>query len=799
MKKIYFSLLVLFAFSASAYAACGGGQKEVIITIVPDNYPLETSWTLRDAQTNALIDSGGVNSDTVCIGATQCVRFTIFDQVGDGICCAYGNGSYNVKLDGIVVASGGQFSNSEYTTFNCSPGFDCTNPLIAVKDTMTAPGPETWYVFTADSTGTYDIKTCNLGNTCDTKLYVYDHCSGLSINEGVQGTTYYDDDGCGSNFQSLITAALQAGSTYYIRVGDYLTYCAGHTINWEIRFHGPIAGCMDSTSCNYNPLATISDGSCVYAPSPLCPAPDLAVDQNELETSMYVDNINAGAVNCYVGEGCLAGYGNRRIIRFSTHIRNIGNEDYYIGPMDTVGSQFVYDACHQHWHYVGYAEYLLYDQNWNQMEAGYKNGFCVLDLECSGGGMAKYGCGNMGITSGCGDIYGSSLDCQWIDVTDIDTGTYTLVVRVNWDKSPDRLGHYEKTYDNNWAQVCLHLYYDNGFKMYEVLPNCAIYVDCAGDTLGNAQKDCNNVCNGSGVRGDLDINQMANSTDFNLYLDGLKNETLSYAPCTDLNGDSMMTVTDAARLNGCLLNNAGLHHHPGNYQNTHKHCDFPFNIYNPNDSVTFSIANVNWQDKYVDISVLNPSCQLLAYELKMHGLQVDSVKNLALGNYTPDIRTSTTGHIVGIAADENSLFKQSAALNFIRIYYRSLTDTAICIEKVIAAVNSNYEEVLGKVGGACAYEPVVEPSGIVSINSDALSVVPNPSNGLFDIYLSGQSLYGADIRITDALGRMVLSRKHENLSNHFAVDLGAEQSGFYYLHINLNGSSLTKRLLLIKQ
>ena len=63
-----------------------------------------------------------------------------------------------------------------------------------------------------------------------------------------------------------------------------------------------------------------------------------------------------------------------------------------------------------------------------------------MDLECSGGGSFQYGCGNMGISSGCGDIYDASLDCQWIDVTNVPAGDYTLVVRVNWDRSPDALG-----------------------------------------------------------------------------------------------------------------------------------------------------------------------------------------------------------------------------------------------------------------------------------------------------------------------------------------------------------------------
>lgn len=89
---------------------------------------------------------------------------------------------------------------------------------------------------------------------------------------------------------------------------------------------------------------------------------------------------------------------------------------------------------------------------------GFKNGFCVLDLECSGGGTAQYGCSNMGISVGCGDIYSSGLDCQWLDITDVDTGFYTMAIKVNWGQSPDALGHYEMDYMNNWAQVCIHIF-----------------------------------------------------------------------------------------------------------------------------------------------------------------------------------------------------------------------------------------------------------------------------------------------------------------------------------------------------
>lgn len=803
MNKRY---IILFSFIFLAFlhsfASCGTGQSELIVTIVPDNYPAEIHWSVRDANTNVLIDSGNANSDTVCLNSGQCTRFTIFDAASDGICCNYGNGSYSLKLNGNLIFSGGSFGSSQTTFMNCPQGTDCSNPLQATLDTMTAPRPETWYSFTPDTSGTYVISTCGLGNTCDTKLYIYDHCSGIVVQEDNVGTTFYDDDGCGTGFQSKVSAALTAGTTYYIRIGDYLTNCVGFTIKWQIHFNGPVVGCMDPASCTFNPLATISDTTaCAYAPSPLCASPDLAVDATELETSMYVDNLTVGQTNCYISEGCLAGYGVRRLIRFSTHIRNVGNMDYYIGAPDTVGNQFVFDGCHGHWHYKGYAEYLLYNQSNQPLQQGFKNGFCVLDLECDGGGQAKYGCGNMGISTGCGDIYSAGLDCQWIDVTDVDTGTYTLVVRVNWDQSPDKLGHYEKTYSNNWAQVCFHLEYDAGNnKVFSILPNCYAYVDCAGDTFGNAVADCAGVCNGSGVRGDVNVNQSADSIDVRLYLEGLKDENIPYTVCNDLNGDNQITVTDAARLNSCLLQTAGTHHHPGNYQNTHKHCEFPFNVYNPFDSVTFSIADTNLVQHYIDLSIFNPSCQVLAYEFELNGLLIDSIKNLAVGNYTPDIRASANGHIVGLSSDENSLFKQLAPINFMRVYFREMTDTQICVSNVIAVVNSNYEEVLGKVVNGCVNiiqsgDTVVSNIGLIS--SENLSVIPNPSSGIFEIYLEGKSMESAEINVIDELGRSVYSYRNQELNNHTTIDLTGFAAGIYHMQVNLKGTILTKRLMLM--
>ncbi|KAF0309516.1 Lysyl oxidase 3A [Amphibalanus amphitrite] len=73
------------------------------------------------------------------------------------------------------------------------------------------------------------------------------------------------------------------------------------------------------------------------------------------------------------------------------------------------------------------------------------NQFSGAAVECAGqqsrGITQKYQCyiergtrPPQGIRAGCADIYGSYIDCQWIDVTDIRSGKYVLRVRINADR-----------------------------------------------------------------------------------------------------------------------------------------------------------------------------------------------------------------------------------------------------------------------------------------------------------------------------------------------------------------------------
>ena len=100
-----------------AHAQCPVGQTEAIVTIVPDNYPNETSWELF--ADNVLVATGGINSDTVCVDTTACMVFEIYDTYGDGICCGYGQGSYTLTFDGVIMDEGGQFTEQATEQFNC--------------------------------------------------------------------------------------------------------------------------------------------------------------------------------------------------------------------------------------------------------------------------------------------------------------------------------------------------------------------------------------------------------------------------------------------------------------------------------------------------------------------------------------------------------------------------------------------------------------------------------------------------------------------------------------------------------
>jgi len=99
---------------------------EYTLLLSTDTYPEETSWTVTDSNGDVIAEGGdytdnlSMYTEYFCLQDGECYSFRLFDAGGDGICCGFGAGSYQV-IDGDgnpVITSDGQFSAQE-TTIIC--------------------------------------------------------------------------------------------------------------------------------------------------------------------------------------------------------------------------------------------------------------------------------------------------------------------------------------------------------------------------------------------------------------------------------------------------------------------------------------------------------------------------------------------------------------------------------------------------------------------------------------------------------------------------------------------------------
>jgi hypothetical protein len=780
MKKIalfvFYTLLTTYMW---AQPPCPDGELSLIVEIQTDQYPWETSWVVSDINGNVYgeIDGGTYAANTlyqtqVCVPESACIQVSISDSYGDGI---FEPGFYNLMLEGDTIASGGtEFDLSTTFSFGCGPGEICEQAIPANEGSHIAPFDDTWYLFTPDSVGIYLITTCGLAD-CDTKIWIYDTCEGITIAEDNQSTIFYDDVDGGCAPQAQVEAFFDAGTPYYIRIGDSEDDCS-EAINWEIEYIGEIEGCTDPLSCNYNPLATIDDGSCLPLGDPDCPEmPDLIIRQDILESSIYLTTINSSDP-CLIEEGCLHGYGQRDIIRFSTQIENIGELDYFIGAPSQESTQFTWDNCHNHFHYDGYAEYVLFTEEGVEIPIGFKNGFCVIDIGCTSG-SPQYGCSNMGISAGCYDIYSSGLECQWIDVTDVPDGRYVFVTRVNWDFAPDKLGRIERDSLNNWSQVCILLDRSSGTLEMSLDDDCEPYVDCAGELYGDTQVDCTGECGGTVVMGDLDANGNQEMNDATSYVIDILGDDIEATPCNDLNGDGEISVYDAALLASCI--NYGVNH-PHEGSGAHDHCNFPSGVLNTNDTVTLNILEANFEEKYIDIGIYNPTTRINAYQFKIEGLFMTNVENLVPEDQFPIAPMGIQNQVIGISYQDSMIHKASGVQPLCRIHYTELTDSLVCITEFVEAVNQNQEQTILNVTDACV-------EAVVSSTTEALAafrcrVIPNPFTQSTRLVFSNPEGKAFQLEVLSADGQLVYAQQNIRTGE---VDINAEQwpAGLYWYRL----------------
>jgi len=112
----------------------------VDVMIKTDTYPQETSFKVMSQNGVEFMSGGGYTaqlteySSSKSLPNSNIYQFTIYDTADDGICCGYGEGRYELKVDGAVIKSGGVFTNSETTTFP-------SNAPVPVPTNPPVPGP----------------------------------------------------------------------------------------------------------------------------------------------------------------------------------------------------------------------------------------------------------------------------------------------------------------------------------------------------------------------------------------------------------------------------------------------------------------------------------------------------------------------------------------------------------------------------------------------------------------------------------------------------------------------------------
>jgi len=179
--------------------------------------------------------------------------------------------------------------------------------------------------------------------------------------------------------------------------------------------------------------------------------PDLVWVADEMRPTIHIDEQYFRADSCAVVEGCVGGPGTRRLLRFAAVAENQGTGDIVFGappPPGVSDGVFVWSDCHMHHHVVGFADYALLDGS-GQVAGGHKQAFCLRDDERErlGASSRGYDCDYQGISAGWADVYGATLPCQWIDVTGVAPGIYTLRVQLDPGRILPQASHDNDTLD----------------------------------------------------------------------------------------------------------------------------------------------------------------------------------------------------------------------------------------------------------------------------------------------------------------------------------------------------------------
>jgi hypothetical protein len=235
-------------------------------------------------------------------------------------------------------------------------------------------------------------------------------------------------------------------------------------------------------ACSGGESADAPDDEAAYTTQPFdhCapggPCPDLRLNGDVLSQSIFIETRDIDPRSCSVDEGTILSGGRRRLMRFSTSATNIGTGDLFLpDPALDHSGIFEFAKCHGHYHFKGYADYVLKNLDGTVAVKGHKESFCIED-NIQGAGKSlpprpperlidagpapvapwtpalRTNCHHPGLHKGWSDAYLNTTEGNWIDITGVAPGDYLLSIEIN----PEHMIA-ELRYDNNSAQVKVHI------------------------------------------------------------------------------------------------------------------------------------------------------------------------------------------------------------------------------------------------------------------------------------------------------------------------------------------------------
>lgn len=166
--------------------------QSITIKVTTDAYGSETSWRLKKsngqtvAQGSGFADHLDANNQAIAgeypqadrvvnLPAMDCYSFEINDAYGDGMCCTYGNGAYQVIDNNTnTIVAGGNFFGSEVTKFGWS--------LTGIEEEKQTTGVK---VFPNPSTGNFNLDL-NLATKSNVGITVTNAMGQVVYNESKQ-------------------------------------------------------------------------------------------------------------------------------------------------------------------------------------------------------------------------------------------------------------------------------------------------------------------------------------------------------------------------------------------------------------------------------------------------------------------------------------------------------------------------------------------------------------------------------------------------------------------------------------